>query len=228
MKTAKQKTKKILGHVGLGVLGLLILLVVLLNSSFLQTKLANYFLKQQAKAMGITVSVRSVDVGLLSRNVRLTGFEVYDHHKNLLVDIGSMRTSIRNFSASSLRFGVTNISDITFRLHHYQGDSLNNLQQIIDFFKATPSPDKPEFTLGFTSCFLHNGDFSYINEYRSQGDTFQFMDFGNISLSKINFAMKNVDVVGDNVLATIDKFSFKEKKGLDVLKFSTRLNLSGT
>jgi hypothetical protein len=174
--------------------------------------------------MGVSARVQSVDVNLFSRHVRLIGLEVYDHRQNLLFDIGSLQTSVRSFSASHVHLGTTHIFDIIFQLHRYQEDSVSNLKQIINFFSASPS-NQTEFQFRCSAIFLENGDLSYVDEHRSLGDTFQFVDFNNVFLTKVKLTAKNMDIVGSNVLANIENLSFKEHKGFDVSKFATRLNL---
>jgi hypothetical protein len=74
--------------------------------------------------------------------------------------------------------------------------------------------------------FLKNTNFSFVDEVESQGDMSKFIDFANLCLKNVNLSARNVDIVGGNVLATIENLTFKEKKGFEVERFSTRLNLS--
>jgi hypothetical protein len=227
MSKTSKKITKIFGGVGLTLLGLIILLLFALNSSPLQTKLINRWLSQQSQKMGIVARVQQVDVGLFSRNVRISGFEVYDHHQNLLLDVATLQTSVRSFSTSHLTLGTTHIFDVEFRLHHYEEDSVSNLQYITHFFNtSSKDPNAPNFIIKSSAVFLKNANFSHVNDVKSKSDTFQFIDFNNLVLSDVNLSAKNVDFAGDNVLATIDNLTFKEKKGLQISKFSARLNLS--
>jgi hypothetical protein len=227
--TTKQILKKALKRAGLALLGLVVLSGILLSSSFVQNKFIDWWLTQQSRALGITVRVQSVDVNLFSRNVKIVGFEVYDHHKNLLIDIGSLQTTIRSFSPSHLTLGTTHVFDAVFRLHRYEEDSVSNLKRIIDLLKnPVRDPNAPDFTFKSSAVFLKNGDLSYVDEARSLGDTFQFMDFNNVFLSQVNLSARNVDVVGSQVLANIENLSFDEQKGFNVSRFATRLNLSPT
>ncbi|MCL2682544.1 MAG: translocation/assembly module TamB [Bacteroidales bacterium] len=229
MATTKQILKKVFKRVVLTLLGLVVLLGILFSSPFVQNKLIDWWLAQQSRALGITARVQSVDVNLFSRNVKIVGFEVYDHHQNLLIDIGSLQTTIRSFSSSHLTLGTTHVVDIVFRLHRYEEDSVSNFKRIIDLLtNPDRDPNAPNFAFKSSSVFLKNGDLSYINETRSLGDTFQFMDFNHVLLSDVNLSAKNVDIVGSQVMANIENLSFDEQKGFNVSKFATRLNLSPT
>ena len=211
---------------GVSVLSILILLVITLNSSFLQTKLVNYVLKQQTEAMNVYAHVRNVDVDLFSRNVRIIGLTVLDHHQNVLLDAGTLQTNIRSFSSTAVELGVTNIFDLEFHLQRYEEDSVSNLQRILNFF-GTSSSDTSLFALKCSRLNLNNANLSYVDEHTSKGDEYRYIDYNNVALNHVNLVAKHVDLLGDQLFASIDELSFKEKKGFEVLKFSARLNLSG-
>jgi len=98
-------TAKILGRIGLGLLGVLILLLLAVNSSFLQTRLANQWLARQLAETEATARVQSVNIDFILRQVKLTGVVVYDHHRNLLFDVGTARTSFRSLVNRELTLG---------------------------------------------------------------------------------------------------------------------------
>ncbi|MDR1951536.1 MAG: translocation/assembly module TamB [Bacteroidales bacterium] len=222
-----QKTAKISGRIGLILLGLLIILMFLFDSSLLQTKLLNHWLAQQSRAMGISARVQHVDVSLLSRHVKIFGVEIYDHHQNLLLDLGILQTSVHSFSVSHLTLGVTHASDVEFRLRRYENDSVSNLKHIIDFFNTSPKDSNaPSFAIKSSAFFLKNANASYVDEVESKGDAYQFVDFKNMFLNNLNLSLKNVNIIDNTVLATIENLTFLEKKGFEITKFSARLSLS--
>jgi hypothetical protein len=226
VKAISRRIGKIVLSIGLTLLSVVILLGFLLNSSLIQTLLANYWLNQQSKAMGIEVHVQHVDAGLFSRNVQLTGLTVYDHRQNLLANVGSLKTTISNFSATNLNLSTTHIADVVFQLHRYEGDSVSNFQRIINLLSSPSSSETPDFSIKCSSLHLDNSEFSFVDDVRSLGDTFQFFDFDNIHLSQIMLDARNVDILGENVLAVIDHLSFKEQDGVELSEFSSRITVS--
>ncbi|MCL2414934.1 MAG: translocation/assembly module TamB [Bacteroidales bacterium] len=227
MNKIAKKTVKILGRIGLGLLGVFILLLFAISSPLLQTQVVNRFLAQQSEKLGISARVQRVNIDFFSRQVKVSGIIIYDHHQNLLFDAGSVQTSLRDFSAQHLNLGATYIYDVVFRLHRYEQDSVSNLQLILDALGASEEDTTTsDFAFRTSAVFLRNMEFSFVDEVYSQGDTFQFIDFKNLSLSNINLTARNLHIQGDNILATIENLSLKEQSGFEIWRFSSRANVS--
>ncbi|MCL2417312.1 MAG: translocation/assembly module TamB [Bacteroidales bacterium] len=227
MNKTLKKTAKIFSKIGLGLLGVLILLLFAISSPLLQTQVVNRWLAQQSKELGISARVQRVNIDFFSRQIKVSGVIVYDHHQNLLFDVGSLQTSVREFSAQHLTLGATHIYDLVFQLHRYEEDSVSNLKRIIESLQAYPEDTSvSDFVFRTSAVFLRNASFSFVDEVYSQGDTFQFIDFSNLSLSNINLTARSFNIFGDNILATIENLSFKEQGGFEVWNFSSRANVS--
>jgi len=215
-------TAKVLGRIGLGLLGVLILLLLAVNSSFLQTRLANQWLARQLAETEATARVQSVNIDFILRQVKLTGIVVYDHHRNLLFDVGTARTSFRSLVNRELTLGPIYVSDLALKIHRYEEDTINNLTY---FLNSLPIP-QANLAFRTSALFMRNAYFSNVDAIESKGDAFPFIDFRNLSLNNINITARDVSVRDGNVWATMENMSFKEHKGFEVWGLSTRLNLS--
>ena len=226
MNKIAKKTVKIFGRIGLVLLGMLVLLLFAASSPLLQTQVVNRFLARQSEKLGISAQVQRVNIDFFSRQVKVSGIIIYDHHQNLLFDAGSVQTSLRDFSTQHLNLGATYIYDVVFRLHRYEEDSVSNLQLIFDALGLSEDTTTSDFAFRTSAVFLRNMEFSFVDEVYSQGDTFRFIDFNNLFLSNINLTARNLHILGDNILATIENLSFKEQGGFEVWRFSSRANVS--
>ena len=73
----------------------MVLLSVLFSISSIQTKLGSYLTHKINKDTGIDLTVEKVDFSLLG-TVRFRGVKIKDHHKDTLIFVDKLSTSILN------------------------------------------------------------------------------------------------------------------------------------
>ena len=73
----------------------LFLIIILLSTSFVQTKLAKYTTNSLNEDFGTDLLIQKVDLSFLG-TVQLKGIEIRDHHQDTLIFVNRLSTSLLN------------------------------------------------------------------------------------------------------------------------------------
>ena len=73
----------------------LLLVIILLSTSFVQTKLAKFATKTINQDFGTDLIIKKVDLSFLG-SIELKGIEIRDHHNDTLIFINKLSTSLLN------------------------------------------------------------------------------------------------------------------------------------
>ena len=73
----------------------LLLIIILLSTSYVQTKLAKYATNSINEDFGTDLLIQKVDLSFLG-TVQLKGIEIRDHHKDTLIFVNKLSTSLLN------------------------------------------------------------------------------------------------------------------------------------
>lgn len=106
----------------------------------------------------------------------------------------------------------------TIQLLTHKGDSILNLQAILNKFGSVETPVKkdtmpsPKWNLSVKEVVLRDTRFHFQDE--NQPVVREGMDYSNIDVSEINLELTDVVFNGDTILVNIRKLSAKERSGL--------------
>ena len=102
----------------------LLLLVLLLSTPFVQTRMGVYATNYINKNFGTNILVKKIDLSLLS-NIQLKGIEIRDHHKDTLIFVDNFKTSllnVKNVLDNKVDLEKASLSGVQFYLKTYKGE----------------------------------------------------------------------------------------------------------
>lgn len=175
-----------------------------------QTAVAQYFMKSINKDYGIHMEIDEVQLTLFG-GVKLKKVLIIDHHKDTLISVKRINTSIlgaKKILDGDLIFGDLAMNGVLFNLKTYKKEKKTNLDYFIDAFGESKVPSQKHFLLTATSIDLSNGRFIFTDENH---ETPKSVDF-----TKLNILVSNFKVYGPEVYANIQKMSFLDHRGLYV------------
>jgi len=145
--------------------------------------------------------------------VKLKKVIILDHHKDTLIYVKRLNTSIlgaKKMLDGDLVFSDIALDGVLFDLKTYKKEKKTNLDYFIDAFGTSDTPSTKPFLLTATSIDLSNGRFvlSDLNY-----ETPKSVDF-----TRLNIQLSNFKVLGPEVYANIQKMSFLDHRGLFVKK----------
>jgi hypothetical protein len=192
----------------LGLILLLLVLFIALTMPFVQTKLAQYFVKSINDDFGLHMKVDGVQLTLFG-GVKLKKVLILDHHNDTLIYVKRLNTSVlgaKKVLDGDLIFGDIALDGVLFNLKTYKKEPKNNLDYFIDAFGTSKTPSKKQFLLTANTIDLSNGRFVLIDENH---ETPKKVDFTKLKISVTNFK-----VYGPEVYANIQKMSFLDHRGV--------------
>ncbi len=126
--------------------------------------------------------------------------------------IGELNTSIisfKNLYNSKLNFGDIDIQNLKFNLKTYKGETDTNLDYFVAKFDDDNPRDGPsEFLFSSSDITIENGRFALIDENKTSPELFVF--------NEINANTTNFLIYGPNVSSRINKFSFRDSRGVRI------------
>ncbi len=196
---------------------------LLLRLSPVQTFITAKVARSLSEKLGTEVTVGGVDISWFL-NISIEDLKIRDRHHKTLIAAHNIKLGYgkihRNKRLLSLNSISVNKADVN--LIQYQGDSLLNLQFIIDYFASTEPADtttKP-WSLRCKTLKIIDSHFNYCNQ--NTAGKYKGMDYSDIDVSGINLRMKNIALEGDSISGNIRSLTAVEKSGLRIRKFETQ------
>ena len=200
--------------------------MISLTFTQVQTYLANELSSFIFKEYDTEITIRSVAITALDE-ISFEGVYVEDLKKDTLFYASELSLELVYPDIESMKFRLQylKLKDTKFYLKQYAGDTVLNLQFIID--RLTPNtPDTsatPDFTILGDRVILENIDFKWVNE----NDSFKTsaINFSNLHITGFNFQTSDVRYTKDSILARIEILSFKEKSGFELDTLSSQFRM---
>ena len=202
----------------------LLLISILLSIPYVQTKIGNYLTNNLNEDFGTNLSIEKVDLSLLG-SVQLKGVQIRDHHKDTLIFVNKLTTSILNAKRildSEVNLKSIYLEDAYYYTKTYKGEEDDNMSVFIDSFddgKPKDSLSSP-FILNASNLYLNNVNYRLINANKK--------DSINYSGKNIGGNLQDFSIIGSNVSAKIRGLHFVDKYGLDVTNLTTNFSYSDT
>ena len=124
---------------------LLVFVSILLSTSFVQTKLADYATVKINKNYGTDLNIGKINASFLG-NITLKNVQIRDHHKDTLIFVKKLSTSLlsaKKVIDGSLLFDNITLENGYYYMKTYKGETSDNMAVFIDNFRR----DKPKDSL---------------------------------------------------------------------------------
>jgi len=206
-------------------ISLIMTLTLILRDPWIQTLTVQLAADYLSREMGTKIRVGSFDLsirnGLIIKNIC-----VNDTHDTTLFSAQELGVKPRWFSLSGRKIGVQKImiSQGEFQLIKHRGDTLLNLEYIINHFASSDTtPQTPDtttsapWTVSCSHLVLNGIRFHYQDE--DEPLVTDGMDYANIDVRDIHLDMTAIRVKWDTINATINSLSANERSGIHLKEF---------
>jgi hypothetical protein len=198
------------------------MLSILFSFSAVQTALARLVTDRINEQYGTDIHIERVDLSSI-RKIKLRSVLILDHHKDTLISVGRLETSIlnyRNLFRTNLEFGPIELGEGVFTMKTYQGDSTNNFTLFVNKFKKDDKVSSRPFRMFSESIHVEGLDFNLYNENKKEEPI--------VFYHNIHGYFDNFNINGSEFRANIHDLRTVEDHNIDVRTFSTQFLYSDT
>ncbi|MFT4016356.1 MAG: translocation/assembly module TamB domain-containing protein [Agriterribacter sp.] len=183
----------------LSLLFLIVLMAVLINTTFFQNFLVKIAANQLSKDLETEVSIRHVNFALFN-TMNLEGVYIQDQNKkDTLLYAGKIKVNITDwfFVKDQAEIKYIGLEDAIVNMH--RTDSVWNYEFLVDYFSSpSTGKKKKQFALLLDKVDLKNISFKRIDEWRGQ-DLMLYLKELNLTADKIDFQQKFIHVNDLNI-----------------------------
>ncbi|MCD4792766.1 MAG: translocation/assembly module TamB [Bacteroidales bacterium] len=220
-----EKIRKITLYGILLIVFLLSSLMLLLQTSYIQTKITQFIIRELSAKLNADINIDNVKISLF-RGFVFNGINIQDQQNDTLLSVKELSVIPAglqiNFEDISLKEII--IDDLFLNLYETNIDTLN-LQYILDALKSDKETDTSQnFKISSKTTVINNSCFSY-----RKIDTVIVKDFNYKNMRLDSFSLKVNDLLinNDDITAQIEKLSFKDKSGFIINNFqSQKININ--
>ncbi len=184
---------------------------MVLSIPAVQTKLGKYTTSILNRNFKTDINIGKVGLQL-NGDIELKKILIRDYKRDTLISIGELNSSIvsfKNLYNSKLNFGDIDIHNVVFNLKTYKGEVDTNLDVFVaKFDDDNPREGPSEFLFSSSDVSIEDGIFRLIDENKEIPQVFEFSD--------LNANTTNFLINGPEVNCRINKFSFKDSRGIAV------------
>jgi hypothetical protein len=202
----------------------LLLISILLSISAVQTKIGSYITNKVNKDFGTNLNIEKVDLSFLG-SVQLKGVEIRDHHKDTLIFVQKLSTSllsVKKIIEKEVNLGSVSLKGAYYYMKTYKGEEDNNMSIFIaSFDSGTPrdSLNNP-FVLRASNIYVDGLNFKVVNANKK--------DSINYAVKDVVGNLQNLAIVGASVSSNIRGLHFTDVFGLQVANLTTNFSYSKT
>jgi hypothetical protein len=195
---------------------------LLFSIPFVQTQIASYVTNKINDDFNVDLVIKKVDFSFLG-SVQLKGVEIRDHHKDTLIFVKNLKTSLKNAKKvmdGEVKLKSISLSGADYHMKTYKGEKTDNMAVFMDSFKNNSPKDstsKP-FALEASSVYINNLNFKLINENKKKPLVFSAINTGG--------SLEQFSIIGPNVSLNTRGLYFKENRGLEVINLTTDFTYS--
>ena len=195
-----------------------------MSISAVQTKIGNYFTKQINEDFNTNISIDKVDFSFLGK-VALKGVKIRDHHKDTLIFVDKLTTSLLNAKRvldNQVNLKSISLEGVDFYMKTYKGEDDDNLAIFINSF----DDGKPRDSL--SNPFVLKTDNVYINDLHFRLTDANKKDSLNYELFKVGGNLQKFSIVGPDFSSEIRGLFFTDFNGLEVSNLTTDFEYTKT
>ena len=177
----------------------LLLLSVLLSIPAVQTKIGSYLTNSINEDYNTNLTVEKVDLSFLG-NVKLKGVQIRDHHKDTLIFVNKLSTSLLNAKRildSEVNLKSIYLEDAFYYMKTYKGEKDDNMSIFIDAF----DDGKPKDSLANT--FVLKTSNVYVDRLNFRLTNANKRDSVNYAVKNAGGNLQDLAIVCPNVSANI-------------------------
>jgi len=212
----KKRGKILLRFVGYLLL-FLFLISIIFSIPVVQTRLAKTLTNGLKEDYNTDIVIKRVDLSFLG-SVQLKGIEIRDHHKDTLIFVDNLTTSILNAKKiidNKINLGSVSLEGVNFYLKTYKDERYDNLTVFVDSFDSdTPKDSLSEpFLLNTSNIYVDDLTFKLVNENTKIENQF--------SVTKGGGSLSDFSIIGPNVSAKIRGLYFTDDRNIEITNFTT-------
>ncbi len=193
--------------------------MLVLSIPAVQTSLGKYATKKVNEDFGTNITIEKVGLQF-NGDIELKNIYVEDHKSDTLFNIIELNTSILSFKKlydNKLTFGDVDIIGLKFNLKTYECETETNLNIFVAKFDEEKTEKKTSpFLLSSSDVSIYDSEFRLTDENRDIQQVFIFKD--------LNINATDFLVLGPDVSTRINKFSFKDTRGVEIKNLTTNFN----
>ena len=202
----------------------LLLLSILLSIPAVQTKLGSYATKKLNEDFSIDLTIKKIDFSFLG-TINLKGVEIRDHHKDTLIFVTKLSTSLldaKKILDNKILLNSVKLDNVHFYMKTYKGEKKDNMSIFIDSFEDNSPKDSlsPTFILKTANAYISNLNFKLIDA--NSEDSLQF------SVKKAGGNLQDLAIVGPNFSSKVKGLYFTDNKGVEITNLTTDFSYSKT
>ena len=133
----------------------------------MQTKIGNYVTKRINKNLGTNLNIEKIDLSFLG-SVQLKGVEIRDHHKDTLIFVKRLSTSLLNAKKiieNEVNLESVSLDGANYHMKTYKGEEDDNMSIFIASFDDGTLKDSLSnpFILRASNVYVNELNFKIIN-----------------------------------------------------------------
>lgn len=209
---------------------LLFLLLLIGGSQVLRLSKVQTFIAQKTtqwvnQNYNTKLNIEQVD-WVFPFTLNLKNIFIQDHHEDTLIFAETLNLSLLQLKPdfSEIDINYLKVKNATFKLTHYQEDSLNNLMVFINKFSTSRESSSVQSPHIFAHVVqLNRVRFKYQNQRFSEIDS--IIDFNHVNVN-LTAAVEDFTFADNYILAEVNSLQLSEKKGFQVKDLQTELLVS--
>lgn len=195
----------------------LLLLSLTLSIPAVQSRLAKIATEQINNDFKVDLQIEKVDLSLLG-SVKLEDVAIKDHHKDTLVFVKSLRTSllnVRKIIDNKVNLGSASLNGVRFYMKTYKGEKDDNMSVFLDKFEEDTPKNSTYTPFILKSSDIYIEDLTYVLTDENKHPSLQF------SAIKAGGNLQEFSLIGPNVSTKIRGLYFTDDRGLEVTNLTT-------
>lgn len=193
------------------------MLFLLLSLPFVQSQLAKQATNWVNKEFNTNIVVKKIDLSWLG-SVQLKEIEIRDHHKDTLIFVNNLTTSLQNAKRileNKVDLGEASLSGVHFYMKTYKGEKNDNMSIFVDSFEDGKPRDSlaAPFILKSDKITLEDLTFKLMDENKQ--DPLEFAAY------KAGAELNDFSIIGPDVSMKIRNMFFTGNRGINVSNLST-------
>ncbi|QVY67033.1 translocation/assembly module TamB [Polaribacter sp. Q13] len=202
----------------------MLLISIILSIPAIQTKLGSYATKKLNEDFNTNISVEKIDLSFLG-NVQLKGVDIRDHHKDTLIFVKKLTTSILNAKKvleSEVSLGSISLDGAYVYMKTYKGEKDDSMAVFIDSFDDGSPKDSlaNPFILKSSNVYVSDLNYKLINENSNNPILFSASNGGG--------NLQDLLVYGPDFSSKLRGLYFVDNRDLEVTNLTTDFSYSKT
>mgnify|MGYP001282075303 CR=1 FL=1 len=196
--------------------------ILIFSLSSVQTEFAQRITKNVNNRFDTDISINKASISL-NGDVLISNILVKDHHKDTLLFVQELKTSLNSldrFSKTDYDFESINLDGVKLFLTQYAGESKSSLQYFIFKLKDTTGIEPKPFT--FKAQIIDLKSTEVISEdYNIKDSKLIFSEIG-LGIKDLNFNSKELDLSIQYLKGISNQYEYKRWEPLEITTSSFR------